>query len=148
VSSAKPKALAESSRVEGAGQRPCAASGCQARTGGAVYSILDGENGLQHPFQKGRESAQGLLRLFAGSVAPRLRFLPDFSLLCSAKGLIFFHLSGLRRTHNPLVAGSKRGGFNKMNQPCVPRPLLDFVIPELMLYPQLRINFVVSISNE
>jgi hypothetical protein len=35
-----------------------------------------------------------------------LQFLPDFSLLCRAKGLIFFRPNGLRRTHNPLVEGS------------------------------------------
>jgi hypothetical protein len=52
-----------------------------------------------------------LVSIFGGiQVAPRLQFLPDFSLLCRAKGLIFFRPNRLRRTHNPLVPGSNPGG--------------------------------------
>src|ERR1700747_99032 len=57
-----------------------------------------------------------LVSLFGGiQVAPRLQFLPDFSLLCRAKGLIFFRPSALQRTHNPLVLGSNPSG--PTNQP-------------------------------
>ena len=57
-----------------------------------------------------------LVSLFGGiSVAPRLQFLPDFSLLCRAKGFIFFRPNRLRRTHNPLVLGSNPSG--PTNQP-------------------------------
>jgi hypothetical protein len=51
------------------------------------------------------------------SIAPRLQFLPDFSLLCRTKGLIFFRPRGLGRTHNPLVADSIPGRHHCLSPP-------------------------------
>jgi hypothetical protein len=50
------------------------------------------------------------LWILSGQVASRSQFAPHFSLLCKAKGLIFFRPRGLRRTHNPSVPGSNPGG--------------------------------------
>jgi len=58
--------------------------------------------------------------IFGGiQVAPRLQFLPDFSLLCRAKGLIFFRPNRLRRTHNPLVLCSNPSGPTNITKPIV-----------------------------
>src|ERR1700746_492675 len=47
-----------------------------------------------------------LVSIFGGiSVASRLQFQPDFSLLCRAKGLIFFRPSALWRTHKSAGRG-------------------------------------------